>query len=114
MFGGNDFLAPEGARNLSPVVLAFVGDAVYSLYVREKLVRETDYKTGTLAEGICPRAERTGRKNSAPFNRGGGRNLPPRQERAQVNPFKKRQRGRIQPLDGLRSAFGLFVSYGQI
>ena len=48
MFGGNDFLAPEGARNLSPVVLAFVGDAVYSLYVREKLVRETDYKTGTL------------------------------------------------------------------
>ena len=42
MFGGNDFLAPEGARNLSPVVLAFVGDAVYSLYVREKLVRETD------------------------------------------------------------------------
>ena len=45
MFGENDFLAPEGARNLSPVVLAFVGDAVYSLYVREKLVRETDYKT---------------------------------------------------------------------
>lgn len=48
MFGENDFLAPEGARNLNPVVLAFVGDAVYSLYVREKLVHETDYKTGTL------------------------------------------------------------------
>ena len=48
MFGGNDFLAPEGARNLSPVVLAFVGDAVYSLYVREKLVLGTDFKTGTL------------------------------------------------------------------
>ena len=48
MFGGNDFLAPEGARNLSPVVLAFVGDAVYSLYVREQLVRSADFKAGQL------------------------------------------------------------------
>ena len=47
MFGENDFLAPEGARNLSPVVLAFVGDGGYSLYVREKLVRETDYRKGS-------------------------------------------------------------------
>lgn len=38
----------EYARNLSPVTLAFVGDAVYSLYVREKLVLSTDYSTGTL------------------------------------------------------------------
>lgn len=38
----------ERARNLSPVTLAFVGDAVYSLYVREKLVLSTDYKTGEL------------------------------------------------------------------
>lgn len=48
MFGDSSFLTPEGARNLSPVVLAFVGDAVYSLYVREKLVLGTDFKTGTL------------------------------------------------------------------
>ena len=48
MFGENDFLAPEGARNLSPVVLAFVGDAVYSLYVREQLVRSADFKAGQL------------------------------------------------------------------
>lgn len=48
MFGDSNFLTPEGARNLSPVVLAFVGDAVYSLYVREKLVLSTDFKTGTL------------------------------------------------------------------
>ncbi len=48
MFSDTDFLPPEGARNLSPVVLAFVGDAVYSLYVREKLVLGTDFKTGTL------------------------------------------------------------------
>lgn len=48
MFGDSNFLTPEGARNLSPVVLAFVGDAVYSLYVREKLVLGTDFKTGML------------------------------------------------------------------
>lgn len=38
----------ERARNLSPVTLAFVGDAVYSLFVREKLVLSTDFKTGEL------------------------------------------------------------------
>lgn len=36
------------ALNVSPVVLAFVGDAVYSLFVREKLTFETDYKSGAL------------------------------------------------------------------
>ncbi len=38
----------ERARNLSPVTLAFVGDAVYSLFVRGKLVLSTDFKTGEL------------------------------------------------------------------
>ncbi|MDE7452880.1 MAG: ribonuclease III [Clostridia bacterium] len=38
----------ERARNLSSVTLAFVGDAVYSLYVRERLVISTDFKTGEL------------------------------------------------------------------
>lgn len=35
-------------KNISPVTLAFVGDAVYTLYVREKLVTEHDFTTGTL------------------------------------------------------------------
>ncbi|HIU01038.1 MAG TPA: Mini-ribonuclease 3 [Candidatus Coproplasma excrementavium] len=48
MLGKDCILPPEGARNLNPVVLAFVGDAVYSLYVREKLVLSSDFKTGTL------------------------------------------------------------------
>lgn len=39
---------PGTAKSLSPVTLAFVGDAVYSLYVREKLVLSTDFGTGTL------------------------------------------------------------------
>ena len=38
----------ERAKQFSPVTLAFVGDAVYSLYVREKLVLSTDFGTGTL------------------------------------------------------------------
>lgn len=41
-------ISENEARNLSPVTLAFIGDAVYSLYVREKLVLSTDFNTGTL------------------------------------------------------------------
>ena len=36
------------AKGLNPVVLAFVGDAVYSLFVREKLAFNSDKKTGEL------------------------------------------------------------------
>ncbi len=36
------------AKQMSPVVLAFVGDAVYSLYVREKLCLSAAVGTGEL------------------------------------------------------------------
>ncbi len=36
------------ANNLSPVVLAFIGDAVYSLFVREKLTFTRDSKPNEL------------------------------------------------------------------
>ena len=36
------------ARNINPIVLAFVGDAVFSLFVREKLTFATDLKSGQL------------------------------------------------------------------
>lgn len=36
------------AKNLNPIVLAFVGDAVYSLFVRERLIFSSDQKTGEL------------------------------------------------------------------
>ena len=36
------------AMQLNPIVLAFVGDAVYSLFVRERLSFNLDYKTGEL------------------------------------------------------------------
>ena len=41
-------LSEEKTKAISPVTLAFVGDAVYTLYVREKLVAEHDFSTGTL------------------------------------------------------------------
>ncbi len=48
MFDLFSTISAQKAKNLSPVTLAFVGDAVYSLYVREKLVLSTDFSTGTL------------------------------------------------------------------
>lgn len=41
-------VSEQEARTISPVTLAFVGDAVFTLYVREKLVTGHDYSTGTL------------------------------------------------------------------
>ncbi len=41
-------LTPFEARQLNPVVLAFIGDAVYSLFIRNKFVLNTDCKTGDL------------------------------------------------------------------
>ncbi len=48
MFHIDEVMDKEKADNLSPVVLAFVGDAVYSLFVRERLTFFNDYKTGEL------------------------------------------------------------------
>lgn len=41
-------ISKESARQLSPVTLAFVGDAVYSLYVREREVLRSDDKLSEL------------------------------------------------------------------
>ena len=48
MFNFFTTISQKEANNLNPVTLAFVGDAVYSLYIREKLVLSSDYSTGTL------------------------------------------------------------------
>ncbi len=42
MFNLGDKLSKKSVRLLSPITLAFVGDAVYTLFVREKLVFESD------------------------------------------------------------------------
>lgn len=48
MFSLDSTISANDAKQFNPVVLAFVGDAVYSLYVRQKLSLSTDYKTGEL------------------------------------------------------------------
>ncbi len=48
MFKLGDVMDSQKAKNLNPIVLAFVGDAVYSLFVRERLTFESDFKAGEL------------------------------------------------------------------
>ena len=48
MFGLGDTADKNKIISISPVVLAFVGDAVYSLYIRSELVFSSDSKTGVL------------------------------------------------------------------
>ena len=48
MFLLGDKMDKAKVVNLNPIVLAFVGDAVYSLFVREQLTFSSDCKTGEL------------------------------------------------------------------
>lgn len=48
MFKFGETMDKVKANNVNPVVLAFVGDAVYSLFVRERLTFTYDGKTGAL------------------------------------------------------------------
>ena len=41
-------MSREQAKMLSPLSLAFVGDAVYTLYAREKVIAASDAKNGAL------------------------------------------------------------------
>ncbi len=43
-------VSKQQAKNMNPIVLAFVGDAVYSLFVRKKLALSLDSKSGVLHE----------------------------------------------------------------
>ena len=48
MFNLGEKMDRVRAINLNPIVLAFVGDAVYSLFVREKLTFSCDKKAGEM------------------------------------------------------------------
>ena len=45
-----DKISVEKAHSMSPIVLAFIGDAVMTLFVRQKIAYEKDYKSGKLNE----------------------------------------------------------------
>ena len=48
VFNLGEVMDSSRAKNLNPVVLAFIGDAVYSLFIREKLAFQSDKKVGEL------------------------------------------------------------------
>lgn len=54
-------ISADKAKLLSPTVLAFVGDAVMTLYVREHLAKSSDAKAGRLhvltAKTVCSKAQ---------------------------------------------------------
>jgi ribonuclease-3 family protein len=52
------------ARNLNPQVLAFVGDAVYSLYIRQKMVLNNEHLKGAnLHNEVTNYVKATGQSN---------------------------------------------------
>ena len=61
MFNQKGIFSEDDAKQLSSIALAFVGDAVYSLYVRQRLVESSDSKTGELnkisSEIVCAKAQ---------------------------------------------------------
>ena len=48
MFKFGEIIDEKKAKSLSSIVLAFIGDAVYSLFVREKFALNSDSKAGEL------------------------------------------------------------------
>lgn len=61
MFDVNQKITEKQARLMNPVVLAYIGDCVHSLYVREKLAFFSDAKSGELnkreAKIVCATAQ---------------------------------------------------------
>ncbi len=56
----NEVMDRERAKKISPVVLAFIGDAAYSLYIREGLIFSSDHKTGVLQKLASERVSAKG------------------------------------------------------
>jgi len=53
LFGLFEKISEEKAKQLSPVTLAFVGDAVYSLYIRSREVEQSDRALVQLQKRTC-------------------------------------------------------------
>ena len=100
MFGIFTTVNETEARNINPVTLAFVGDAVFTLYVREKLVLNHTYSTGTLqklsAEEVSAHGQNALLEKILPeltedeiavFKRGKNANKPTRSKNATVTEY---------------------------
>ena len=56
-------ITENAADNLSPITLAFVGDAVFSLFVRHKLCLEADYTPSTMQKLSSERVSARGQNS---------------------------------------------------
>ena len=97
-----DKITEEKAFMLNPVTLAFVGDAVYSLFVRESLAVNVDKKSGVLSEMAAEivRAEAQAKKademlpalterESAVFMRARNAKKPTRAKHSSISEYNK-------------------------
>ena len=107
------------AKNMSPIVLAFIGDAVYSLYVREKTALSVDAKSGKLSmmsgETVSAKAqakfvdehiEKFTEEEADIFRRARNAKKPSRAKHSTVNEYNKST--------GLEAVFGYLYLIGDM
>lgn len=63
MFSIRSTVSKAEAKQYNPVVLAFVGDAVCSLYEREKLALQTDLKSGEMQKRTSAKVSAKGQND---------------------------------------------------
>ncbi|HIU61268.1 MAG TPA: ribonuclease III [Candidatus Coproplasma excrementigallinarum] len=119
MLSSSGFISPEEAKKLNPVTLAFVGDAVFSLYVREELVLAADYRAGDLQKLSSERVSAHGQSGLAErvcllfneeeadiFRRGRNAKKPSRAKHASVGEYNRST--------GLEAVLGYLYLTGQL
>lgn len=71
MFDITQTISPEKAKLINPVVLAYVGDGVHTLYVRKRLALQHDLKSSELnkmeAREVCATAQATAARKLESF-----------------------------------------------
>lgn len=71
MFDITQTIQPEKAKLINPVVLAYVGDGVHTLYVRKRLALQHDLKSSELnkmeAREVCATAQATAARKLESF-----------------------------------------------
>lgn len=60
MFSIRSTIDVQQAKQFNPIELAFIGDAVYSLYVREKVCLSVHYKMNELQKITCEKVSARG------------------------------------------------------
>jgi ribonuclease-3 family protein len=111
-------LTAEQARQLSPVTLAFVGDAVFSLYIRERVVLKCDHKPADLQKITSAEVSAHGQnvllekieglfneEESAVFHRGRNAKKATKSKNASVGEYNRST--------GLEAVFGYLYLSGQ-